>query len=881
MDLKTAEIIKNLIIEDGRAVDIDKMTDLYYLCSEGIEEDKGAIAYLKWLSERIEYNILHRQGRVEEQYYLHRDVLKALAPYDFESYMYFIEWNRDTEKQFYRPRAKSLKVVVDALQELEDDKLDLLTVSLPVGVGKALADDTPILTRKGWKNHGDLVVGDEVIGLNGEFKKVLAVHPKCMLDRLVTFANGEKIQCHFRHEWLFYDRGQGEERLLETQVWEKRKILSGGRSVLQLPHRPHIQGEKKNLPLDPYTLGVWLGDGTNRDPRITISFDDIAVIRKIEENGIPIRWQTVHKTTGVPSFDFDIRKNLQSMGMCHSRKTLPKHIPEEYLTASMEQRLQLLAGLLDTDGTYDKDKDGYVFSTTGEELKDSFIELVSTFGWRCGVTAYPPKVSSSGVIGRKTVYAICFIPDMPIPCVLERKQNIGRPTKRLGVISIEQVEPKQGNCISVEGDGMYLAGKTMLPTHNTTLALFYLSWIAGRSPELPNLIGSHSNSFVRGCYDECLRIFDPHGEYLWQEVFPTVKISNTNAKDCRLDLGERKRFETLEFTSIGSSNAGLYRAGKLLYADDLVSGIEVAMSKERLDKLWETYTVDLRQRKIGNCKELHIATRWSVHDVIGRLEQEYAGSDRAKFIVVPAMNENDESNFDYPFGVGFTTEMYREQRSIMDEASWRAIYMNEPIEREGLVFNEGELRRYFELPKDDEGKVIEPDAIISACDTKDKGEDYCVMPIAYVYGKDYYIEDVVCDNGLPSSVDAKLINALLRNHVGMSRFESNSAGRRVAEEIQRGVKNAGGNTHITTKFTSANKITKIITESKWILDHCLFKEKTQYQRNSDYGKFINMLCTFTQSGKNKHDDVPDAMAQLAQFARSFTDYEVKIIDRPW
>lgn len=209
----------------------------------------------------------------------------------------------------------------------------------------------------------------------------------------------------------------------------------------------------------------------------------------------------------------------------------------------------------------------------------------------------------------------------------------------------------------------------------TTLAIFFLTWLAGKIPDQPMLTGSHSNSFVRGVYDECLRILDPNGEYLWHDVFPNLGVTNTNAKDCRIDLGKRKRFETLEFTSIGTGNAGLYRAATLLYCDDLVSGIEVALSKERLDKLWETYTTDLRQRKIGNkCKELHIATRWSVHDVIGRLEQEYMDSDRAKFITVPALDENDESNFDYAYGVGFTTQFYHEQRAIMDDASWRALY---------------------------------------------------------------------------------------------------------------------------------------------------------------------------------------------------------------
>lgn len=422
-----------------------------------------------------------------------------------------------------------------------------------------------------------------------------------------------------------------------------------------------------------------------------------------------------------------------------------------------------------------------------------------------------------------------------------------------------------------------ILGISMPPgTGKTTLALFYLTWIGGKYSDEPTLTGSHSNAFIRGAYDECLRMMDKDGEYLWREVFPTVSISNTNAKDCRIDLGNRKRFETLEFTSIGTGNAGLYRAARLLYCDDLVSGIEVAMSKERLDKLWEIYTTDLRQRKIGDhCKELHIATRWSVHDVIGRLEREYIDSDRAKFIVIPALDENDESNFDYAYGVGFSTKFYHEQRNIMDDMSWRALYMNEPIEREGLVYSVDELRRYFELPSED------ADAIIGICDTKDKGADYAFLPVAYVYGQDYYIDDCVCDNGLPNIVDARLTEILVRDKVKSCRFESNSAGRRVAEKIQEEVKKKGGITHITTKFTTANKETKIIVNSAWVKEHCLFKDSSLYQRKSDYGKMMDMLCSYTMAGKNKHDDVPDGMAMLAEYAQSLNGQNVEVFKRPW
>ena len=409
----------------------------------------------------------------------------------------------------------------------------------------------------------------------------------------------------------------------------------------------------------------------------------------------------------------------------------------------------------------------------------------------------------------------------------------------------------------------------------STLAIFFICWLAGRDPEKCILTGSHSNGFIRGAYDECLRVMDKNGEYLFKDVFPESEVTSTNAKDCRIDLGTRKRFETLQFTSVGSGNAGLYRASNLLYCDDLVPSIEVALSKERLDKLWEQYTTDLRQRMIGDCVQLHIATRWSVHDVIGRLESEYGGEPWAEFVRYPALNADDVSNFDYAYGVGFSTDFYRQQREIMDEASWKALYMNEPIEREGLLYSKDELRRFFDLPNE------EPDAVIAVCDTKDKGKDYAFLPVAYVYGDNYYIADCVCDNGLPDVVDSKLTSILLKNKVNMCRFESNSAGGRIAQKVQQEIKQKGGITNITTKYTTANKETKIISNSPWVKEHCLFKDESEYKPQSDYGKMMNMLCSYTVMGKNKHDDAPDGMAMLAEFAQNSFGAKVEIFQRPW
>ena len=385
--------------------------------------------------------------------------------------------------------------------------------------------------------------------------------------------------------------------------------------------------------------------------------------------------------------------------------------------------------------------------------------------------------------------------------------------------------------------------------------------------------------FLRGVYDECLRIMDPQGDYLWRDVFPTVQVVKTNAQDMMIDLGidpkKGKRFATLEFSSVGSGNAGKVRAENLLYCDDLVDGLESALSKERMDKLWNLYTTDLRQRKIGDCKELHIATRWSIHDVIGRLEQSYGESGRAEFIVMPALNENDESNFDYGNHAGFTTAFYHEQREVMDDASWRALYMNQPIEREGQLYNEDELRRYFELPDG------EPDAVLSICDTKDKGTDYCVMPIAFQYGQDFYIEFILCDNSAPEIVEARLVTELIRFKVKMSRFESNSAGGKVAEKVQKEVKERGGITHITTKYTTANKETKIIVNSPWVKEHCLFKDNSVIKHDKEYRKALNFLCGYTMAGKNRNDDIPDGMAMLAEFVQALEGNKAVVVKRPF
>ena len=449
------------------------------------------------------------------------------------------------------------------------------------------------------------------------------------------------------------------------------------------------------------------------------------------------------------------------------------------------------------------------------------------------------------------------------------------PEKRFYLPRRKQIFPIVQALQDLEDDNLDLLTISTPPgVGKTTLGIFFLTWVMGKYPASCNLASAHSAMLTNSFYDGVLSIItDP--EYLWADVFPGIGIVGTNSKEGTIDLEKRKRFKTLTCRSIDGSLTGATRCEKYLYADDLVSGIEEAMSKDRLDKLWEKYTNDLKSRKKLDCKEIHIATRWSVHDVIGRLERQYEGDPRARFLSFPALNENDESNFDYDYGVGFDTKYFWDMRDSLDDVSWRCLFMNEPIEREGLLYHEDDLRRYFELPKE------EPDAIIAVCDTKDKGKDYAFLPVAYVYGQDYYIEDCICDNGAPETVDARLVDILLRHKVQMCRFESNSAGRRIAEKVQEEVKSKNGITHITTKYTTQNKETKIIVNSPWVKEHCLFKHSSCYQKSSDYGRMMNFLCMWTMTGKNKHDDVPDGMAMLAEYAQSLDGAKVEVFQRPF
>ena len=417
-------------------------------------------------------------------------------------------------------------------------------------------------------------------------------------------------------------------------------------------------------------------------------------------------------------------------------------------------------------------------------------------------------------------------------------------------------------------------------TGKTTLAIFFVCWTSGRHPEMQSIIGSHSNEFVRGVYDEILRILSPSGEYLWNRVFPHVGVAGTNAKNLRIDLGKRKRFETIELVSIKAALAGKVRATNLIYGDDYVEGSEQASSRERMDELFRKVTTDVLQRGQGpSIKHLMIATRWTPFDVIGRMESIYGGRPDTRVINLPVKDPvTGKSNFFYPYNLGYDDKTIAEIEEAIDPTDFKALYMGQPIFREGQLYPEEELQRYFELP---DPAVVEPDAILAVCDTKTTGSDYCVLPVVYQYGDKFYVEDVVCENYAPDVVETSVVQMLLKHKVQAAQFESNVAGGKMAQVCQQRIDEAGGRTHITTKWTQANKETKIQVNAAWVKKHCLFKDNSVIKGSewAEYRLMLRQLTQYTLMGKNKHDDVPDAFAQLALYIDGKVKAKLKLEKR--
>lgn len=419
-------------------------------------------------------------------------------------------------------------------------------------------------------------------------------------------------------------------------------------------------------------------------------------------------------------------------------------------------------------------------------------------------------------------------------------------------------------------------------TGKTTLGLMFVLFRAGRHPGGSSICSGAGNDLVKSFYTGCLDILQKPEEYLYYDVFPKARLAATNADEKTIHLEKKKRFATITCRSIDGALTGSTESTPdgVMYLDDLVSDELEANNRNRLDTLWDKVRGDLLGRRLEGCPIVAQGTRYSLYDPLGRL-QEIAPTMgwRTKVVEIPALDPvTDESNFEIILNgkPAFTTEYYRHERELVTPVQWASQFQQEPFEAKGLLFPESELNRYFELPVDQE-----PDAIISVCDTAEGGGDSVMMPIAYIYGEDVFIEDCVFDNSTPEHTKPECAKKLVDHKVSVATFESNNAGSYFARDVEEMVKKMGGRVSIRTRRTISNKQTRIEMASDGILKHFYFKDKSLYKPSDQYGQMMRELVTYTRTGKVKHDDSPDGLSLLENEIRNLTWGKAEVFRRPF
>lgn len=412
----------------------------------------------------------------------------------------------------------------------------------------------------------------------------------------------------------------------------------------------------------------------------------------------------------------------------------------------------------------------------------------------------------------------------------------------------------------------------------TQIITLGMAWHCCRDMERANLYCSYKED-VGGAFLDGVKEIWTDPMYKHMEIFPETKIVHTDAKANTVDLGRRKKYKSLSGKGLTSGLNGLYDANGWLVADDVLEGIQDVLNPVILERKQQIFDNNLMKRKKEKCKVIYNGTIWSLHDIFMNrqafLENNPEARDtRWQVLKIPALDpDTDESNFDYEYGVGFSTKYYRMERAKFEEnddmASWFSQCQQEPIEREGAVFNPEHMNFYNGvLPAE------EPLKIVAACDVALGGGDYLSMPIAYVYTDgSVYIHDVVFDNSEKSVTQPLVIEAIIRNNVTSAFFEANAGGEGYKDDVDRLLSERGVKIPLESRYAqqmilatggSAAK-TKVrkeqrIWDSAGDIRQFIFRQPGC--QSAMYRKFMNNVYSFTVNGKNIHEDAPDSLASL-------------------
>ena len=423
-------------------------------------------------------------------------------------------------------------------------------------------------------------------------------------------------------------------------------------------------------------------------------------------------------------------------------------------------------------------------------------------------------------------------------------------------------------------------------TGKSTVCILFLCWIALKRPNSHSAMGGHSGILAKGFYKELLNMMITK-EYTYKEMFffwhpeysnkpfPTDK----SADDLTITLGDPDRFATITCRGIDGTWTGAVDVSSdgYLYVDDLVRDRQHSLSPTRMEDTFQEYLNKMVDRKNDGAKELMVGTLWNVMDPLERIRKQYENDSRYRFRKIPALNENDESNFDYEIS-GFSTQYYHDMRDRLDKAEWEAKFMQRPFVREGLLFPTDELRRFNGILPDGDFRRV------GVTDIAWGGGDSLSMPIGAEYDNgDVYIYDWVFNKGPKEVTIPLVVGRIIGNEIRQTRFEGNIGGDLYCQYVDEKLQEQNYKCSCTSKKApnKIEKLSKIIAYSGDIKRKFIFltaNKPTPEQRDEDarlgvkryymskeYQEAMDELTMFVSIGGNDHDDAADSVTQLEMF----------------
>lgn len=434
------------------------------------------------------------------------------------------------------------------------------------------------------------------------------------------------------------------------------------------------------------------------------------------------------------------------------------------------------------------------------------------------------------------------------------------PKSRFWLPRRKVLEENLGVCTAIdnfikEDKGKKLTLSTAPGCGKSTLIKFLMAYIMGKFPQSKNMYVSYSDSMVKLMMDAVIDMTSGD-EYCFQEIFPLGK-PDKSAEYNTIGFRRRGDAQTFNLCSIGGSITGRTRADLFMITDDLVKNAEEARSPERLETLYANYTDTISTRQIGNnVKEIMLGTIWSIYDPISREKIRYEGEPGYHFYAFPVCDDEGHSNFHYDCEDCYTDEKIAQIREKLDPVTFSCLYLQRGIQKEGMPFTQEQLTWYDGVLPDGE-----PDNVFAFCDVAFGGGDSLSMPIAYKYGNDIFVHDVVFSRKDKSVTVPIVAHRLQKNNVRKVRFEANVGGQSYADEVSAKVKEIGYACNVTSKRApnTMSKLSKIEQYQQNIREIHFRRDK---ERGREYDLFINELQTFSFTQKNLHDDAADSLAGL-------------------